>query len=65
MNIALNLEVERHIVLITITYFVKLLKELTLDGTQLRGGENVIDVLKLTQKGSEWSQQLEDENTNC
>lgn len=53
MNIALNLEVERHIVLITITYFVKLLKELTLDGTQLRGGENVIDVLKLTQKGSE------------
>lgn len=44
---------------------MKLLKELVLDGTQLRGGENVIDVLKLTQKGSEWSQQLEDENTNC
>ena len=44
---------------------MKLLKELTLDGTQLRGRENVIDVLKLTQKGSEWSQQLEDENTNC
>lgn len=53
MNIALNLEVERHIVLITITYSMKLLKELTLDGTQLRGRENVIDVLKLTQKGSE------------
>lgn len=44
---------------------MKLLKELTLDGTQLRGRENVIDVLELTQKGSKWSQQLEDENTNC
>ena len=44
---------------------MKLLKELALDGTQLRGRENVIDVLELTQKGSKWSQQLEDENTNC